>query len=207
MLKEQMQEELKLLGLNIIKQPVFYNCHNGIRFEIGVGDVYGNDMEPRKEYIESALNRAITIYNNGIRCPGILMWQVYSQNDKEKHSFEVSFAEKITPIVAQEESSQDINMDGYKFRQTQLFWNLKESEIPTDKLFQEILLSDLGGLKEFVSSVYLFDIENHVLLHLYDDCGLDIVAHDKNTLMPLYQELDAWILDYDRQQIDELFLD
>ncbi|MBU3146330.1 DUF3885 domain-containing protein [Clostridium sp. CF012] len=38
-----------------------------------------------------------------------------------------------------------------------------------------------------------------------DDRGLDIVAHDKNTLMPLYQELNAWILDYDREQIDERF--
>ena len=202
-----MQEELKLLGLNIIKQPIFYNCYNGIRFEIGIGDVYGNDMKPRKEYIQNALNRAITIYNNGIQCPGILMWEISSQNDKEKHNFETFLTEKITPIVPQEESSQDVNMDGYKFRQTQLFWNLKESKIPIIKLFQEILLGDLGGLKEFVSSVYLFDIENHVMLHLYDDCGLDIVAYDKNTLVPLYQKLNAWILDYDREQIDKKFLD
>ena len=75
------------------------------------------------------------------------------------------------------------------------------------KLFQEILLGDLDGLNELVSLVYLFDIENHVMLHLYDDCGLDIVAHDKNTLMPLYQDLNAWILDYEREQIDERFLE
>jgi len=202
-----MQEELKLLGLNNLKHPIFYNFHNGIRFEIGLGDVYGNDREPRKEYIENALSRAITIYNKGIQCPELLMWEVYPQNDKEKHSFEILFTEKIAPILPQEELSQDVNIDGYTIRQTQLYWNLKESKIPMGKVFREILLGDLGGLQEFISSVYLFDIENHVMLHLYDDRGLDIISHDKNTLMPLYQELNAWILDYDREQIDERFFD
>jgi len=97
-------------------------------------------------------------------------------------------------------------MDGNTLRQTQLFWNLKESRIPIDKVFREIIIGDLGGLQEFVSSVYLFAIENHVMLHLYDDRGLDIVSHYKNTLLPLYQELNAWILDYDREHINEIFL-
>ncbi|TGE31087.1 DUF3885 domain-containing protein [Desulfosporosinus sp. Sb-LF] len=44
------------------------------------------------------------------------------------------------------------------------------------------------------------------MLHLYDDRGLDIVSHDKNTLMPLYQELNEWILDYDSKRMDEMFL-
>lgn len=76
-----------------------------------------------------------------------------------------------------------------------------------DKLFQEIILGDLGGSQDFVSSIYLFDAENHVMLHLYDDRGLDIVAHNKITLMPLYKKLNAWILDYDRREIDRIFLD
>ena len=44
-------------------------------------------------------------------------------------------------------------MDGYTIRHTQLYWNLKESKIPMDKMFREILLGDLGGLQAFVSSV------------------------------------------------------
>ncbi|HEY5561210.1 MAG TPA: hypothetical protein VIK72_05530 [Clostridiaceae bacterium] len=95
LLKEQMQGVLNMLGLNIIKHPIFYNCHNGIRFEIGLGEVYGNDMKPRKEYIENALSRAITIYNNGIRCPAILMWEVYPQNDKEKKVLKFFLQKKL----------------------------------------------------------------------------------------------------------------
>lgn len=99
MLKEQIRKELKLFGLNSFEHPIYYHCHTGILFEIGVGGVYDNDRTPSKEYIE-----------------------------------------------------------------------------------------------------------NHVMLHLYDDRGLDIAAHDKNTLMPLYQKLNTWILDYDHEQIDKIFL-
>lgn len=204
MLIEQMQEELKLLGLNVLNHPIFYNSNYGIRFEIGVGDVYGNDGTPGKEYVENALTRAITIYNNGIKHPELLMWEVYTQKDKEKQDLKSLFMEKIAPVLPEEEFLKAVKIDGNNFQQTQFFWNLRKSEIPMDSMFREIILGDLGGLQELASSVYLFDTKNHVMLHLYDDRGLDIVAHDKNTLMPLFQELNAWILDYDRKQIDKL---
>lgn len=206
MLKKQIQKELKLFGLNSFKHPIFYYCHTGIRFEIGVGDIYDNDSSPSKEYVENALNRVITIYNEGIKCPSLLTWEVYPQNDGEKHNFQIIFQEKIASILPQEEYSQDIKVDGNTTKITEFYWDLKKSKIPMEKVFREIILGDLGGVQEFVSSVYLFDIENHVMLHLYDDRGLDIVAHDKNTLMPLYQKLNTWILDYDREQIDKIFL-
>lgn len=143
MLKEQILEELELLGLSPLKHPIFYNCHYGIRFEIGVGDVYNKDMTPRKEYVENALRRAMTIYNNGIKSPAILIWEVYPQSEEDKSNFNILFSKKIIPISPQEEFSLDMNIDN--------------------------------------------DIENHVMLHLYDDRGLDIVGHDKNTLIPIYQ--------------------
>jgi len=206
LLKKQTMKELKLFGVNSFKQPIFYSCHTGIRFEIGVGDAYDNDGTPSKEYIENALNRAMTIYNNGIKSSSILVWEVHPQNNEEKHNFQIIFQEKIASILPQEECSQDIKADGNTVKITQFYWDLEKSKIPMEKVFREIILGDLGGVQEFVSSVYLLDIENHVMLHLYDDRGLDIVAHDKNTLMPLYQKLNTWILDYDREQIDKIFL-
>ncbi|HVI40043.1 MAG TPA: DUF3885 domain-containing protein [Anaerovoracaceae bacterium] len=205
MLKELVQEELKLLGLNGFEQPIFYNSCNGIRFEIGVGDIYDNNQIPRNEYIENALDRAITIYNKGIQFPELLVWEVYPQNDDDKANLQVLFAEKIAPVLPQEESSQDVEVDGDIIKHTYLYWDLNESNITIDKVFREIILGDLGGSQEFVSSLYLFDIKKHVMLYLYDDRGLDIVADCKDTLMPLYQDLNEWILDYDRETIDKIF--
>lgn len=202
-----MQEELELLGLNSLKHPIFYNCHYGIRFEIGVGDVYNKDMTPRKEYVENALIRAMTIYNKGIKSPAILMWEVYPQSEEDKSNFNILFSRKIIPISPQEEFSLYMDIDNDIVEQTRLYWDIKKSKVPMEKVFREIILGDLGGSEEFISSIYLFDIENHVMLHLYDDRGLDIVGYDKNTLIPIYQELNKWILDYYRKQIDKIFLD
>lgn len=205
MLKEQMQKELRLLGLNSIVQPLFYNCQYGIRFEIGVGDVYDEGMTPRKAYVENALSRAMTIYNSGVKNPALLMCEIYPESEKDKKNFEILFSRKVIPILPQEEYSHIIDIDDNIIKQTQLFWDLKKSKIPVEKLFREIILGDIGGSKEFISSIYLFDIENHVVLHPYDDRGLDIVAYDKNTLTPIYNKLYKWILDYDRIQVDKIF--
>lgn len=145
LLKEQMQKELKLMGLNSIKQPIFYNCKYSIRFEIGVGNVYNKDMTPRKEYVENALSRAMTIYNNGIKSPSLLMWEIYPESEEDKSNLEDLFSKKIIPILPQEEFSQDIDIDNNIIKQTQLYWDLKKFKIPIDKVFREIILGDLGG--------------------------------------------------------------
>jgi len=51
----------------------------------------------------------------------------------------------------------------------------------------------------------VFDIDNHVMLHLYDDRGLDIVAESKAALLPIYHKLNPWILDFDHKKIDDIF--
>jgi len=172
-----MQKELQLLGLSSITHPIFYNCKYGIRFEIGVGDIYEKGMNPCSQYIEKALQRAITIYNNGIKIPALLMWETYPQSEEDKNYFLNLFFKRIIPIFPQEVFSQVIDVNDETIKQTQLFWDLKKSIIPIEKVFREIIFADIGGVREFVSSIYVFDVENHVMLHLYDDRGLDIVVN------------------------------
>ncbi len=201
-----MQEELQLLGLKSNMHPLFYNCQYGIRFEIGVGNIYDKDMTPQKAYVENALSRVMDIYNSGIKNPALLMWEIYPESEEDKNSFKILFSKRIIPILPQEEFSHVIDIFDNTIKQTQLFWDLRESKISIDNVFREIILGDIGGSKEFISSIYLFDVENHVILHLYDDRGLDIVAYNKDTLTPMYKKLNTWILDYDRKQIDKIFL-
>ena len=134
------------------------------------------------------------------------MWETYPQGEEDKNYFLNLFFKRIIPIFPQEVFSQVIDINDETIKLTQLFWDLKKSIIPIDKVFREIILGDIGGLSEFVSSIYVFDIENHVMLHLYDDRGLDIVAYDKASLIPIYNKLNKWILEYDRKQIDKMFI-
>jgi hypothetical protein len=209
MLKQKVDKELKLLGMDSLEKPIFYNANIGIRFEIGVGEVYSRingRLMPRKEYVNNALNRATQIYNIGIKSPEIMVWETYQEKGEDKNNYKNLFKEKIANVMPSEEFSQDIDYEGEIVAQTLLFWDLKNNSIPIEKVFREIILGDLGGSNEFVSSIFLFDVKNHVMLHLYDDRGLDIIAHGKNKLIELYKQLNTWILDYDRERIDKIFL-
>ena len=49
------------------------------------------------------------------------------------------------------------------------------------------------------------DTKNQVLYHLYDDRGADIVAADKNLLLPIYKKYKDRILEYDKADIERIF--
>jgi hypothetical protein len=53
--------------------------------------------------------------------------------------------------------------------------------------------------------VYFLNPRSHLILHMYDDRGLDVVAADKSSVAALYEGFNGWILDYDRARIDLLF--
>lgn len=55
------------------------------------------------------------------------------------------------------------------------------------------------------SSVFLADTQNHVSFHLYDDCGADVVCDRQEPLLPLFQDFNGWILEYDRKRIEKTF--
>jgi hypothetical protein len=51
---------------------------------------------------------------------------------------------------------------------------------------------------------FLVDYEHGLMLHIYDDRGLDVFATDPMTVLSVYQEFNDWLLDYDRPRIDAM---
>lgn len=87
----------------------------------------------------------------------------------------------------------------------QLYWNIEKIVFSPDRLLQEIIRADIGGINAFASNVYFADTHNVILFHLYDDRGADLVAADKELLRPIYEKFNNWILDYDRETINAIF--
>jgi Domain of unknown function (DUF3885) len=44
-----------------------------------------------------------------------------------------------------------------------------------------------------------------ILLHVYDDRGMDVIGGDPRALRPIYEKFDGWLLDYDRPRIEQVF--
>jgi Domain of unknown function (DUF3885) len=40
-----------------------------------------------------------------------------------------------------------------------------------------------------------------MIMHMYDDRGLDLIAASKAPLIPVYLSFRDWVLDFDREQI------
>jgi hypothetical protein len=51
----------------------------------------------------------------------------------------------------------------------------------------------------------LADPENGIVVHAYDDRGMDITALSSKPIEHLYRQFDAWLLDYDRPRMADVF--
>jgi hypothetical protein len=99
-----------------------------------------------------------------------------------------------------------------------------DQEDPSDGVPFDWKAYDITGLKEMRDTLlwasnafeigiepsapvvtYLFSPVSNIVMHVYDDRGVDIMALSPEPLMSLYRDFNQWILDYDRPRILEAF--
>ncbi len=56
-----------------------------------------------------------------------------------------------------------------------------------------------------LDNIYIADFTRRIVIHPYDDRGLDVVAAEHEVLTPLYERLGDWLLPYDREVMDAKF--
>ncbi|WP_108810422.1 DUF3885 domain-containing protein [Sphingorhabdus sp. Alg231-15] len=81
------------------------------------------------------------------------------------------------------------------------------NELPEiDKLLWNCVAQDMG-VQPYAEwgSIYLADLQKQMIVHVYDDRGMDVIAMDKETIKPFYSDLNSWLLEYDRKAMDQKF--
>lgn len=195
------------IGNTLLKHPIFYNSPIGIRFEIGSQDehmdILNKDLVYGDSYVEASLNRLISIYTHNSFVPQILRIDVIDNDYTDK----AKIIDLCNSIGLNEYTERVVkyNIDGEKFKEHQLYWDIKNTNYDYKILLKEIIKSDLGGIGELSSNVFFMDDENNILLHPYDDRGADLVADNKEKIRVFYDDFNSWILNYDREIIDKLF--
>jgi hypothetical protein len=91
-------------------------------------------------------------------------------------------------------------------------WDLVRTFICFDIEFAEVelllwgtLANELGIRPHTSCKLYLFDFDRQILFHPYDDRGMDIIGGNRILLHQIYLKFNNWLLDYDRQVMDEYF--
>ena len=67
------------------------------------------------------------------------------------------------------------------------------------------LANELGIRPRSQCDLYLFDFEIAILVHPYDDRGMDIIGSNQDILKRTYDKFNNWLMDEDREQMMSYF--
>ena len=203
------------MGMNKLEHPIFYNVPIGIRFEIGGAEsVYldndENEYITNPKYVSEAVSRAKTIYENLPNEPDILRIDVYSyEGFSEQDALDEIYRETKLPnpneIIKELSQLEGEDDEVEPIIVLQLYWDLKIHNLFIDDLLEKIIMADIGGCNALVSNVYFAETKNNILFHIYDDRGADLVSSNKESLFSIFKKLNSWILNYDREKINNIF--
>ncbi|MET4106862.1 DUF3885 domain-containing protein [Hymenobacter sp. UYP22] len=78
----------------------------------------------------------------------------------------------------------------------------RAAAIPYHRIFQAISNQDFPGRQpQLHDDVFFLNLSSGLLLHMYDDRGLDVLGPTVDALRPLYEQYHSLLLDYDREQM------
>ncbi|WP_028591566.1 DUF3885 domain-containing protein [Paenibacillus massiliensis] len=196
---------------NELKKPLFYNSRVAIRFEMGA------DVEEDEARAAQVKQRAVALYNalNQPEDDVLVVLFMDKWMDEPVDALEPEVAEAFNTYIDQNhmgplskkeqeyrykepDDSDDVMTIRYAVRVKSRYVKLAD--------LMEVIANQTLGLEPTVDGdIYVLNTTNRTIFHLYDDRGLDIAAANRETLRPIYEQYNGWILDYDRDRIDATF--
>jgi len=202
----------------ILEPPLFYSWSVGIRFEIGSKNIpiFIDEKQRRinEKYFTEALFKAVAIFDFKDDDEILFVYQQFSDGRRTigKNNF---YLQQIRDLADKELEFSDVreSRDDDKFEKKA--YCLKRFTVKVSKQdinYQAILEASINSdftirNKRFIphGDCYFINTSNHTILHLYDDRGMDVISTHAHNLKALYTKYNEWILDYDREEIDEIF--
>ena len=185
--------------------PLFYNWPIGLRFELGVNSTSS------PSYFAEVTQRAITLYEFLFEKEDqiLVLFLAYTG---EGHDFPIpnycfDQISAFHPKKIQYEERQAPNeQEDYEDKWTMATIPTTVAQVCHENIFEALAHWDFASRKpQIEGEVYFINLEKKCILNMYDDRGMDIIAKDKQILIPIYQAYKDWILDYDRKRIEQAF--
>lgn len=212
-IRETFEREADRISDGNGRYPGFYQCKNRIRFEL-TPDTWNPVRRCYEWNCNMALERAMKIYARLPAKPGMLRLEMYPSVRYAR-----SFKKQLYRLCERAGLGKpaciahmgpsvvpSLDWDNEMEEGALFYWYLTPSFRP-GILFKELLYHSekytvLDKLAD--NGLFFVDCLNHVIYHPYDE-GADVTALDARTIHYLYRELNEWILDFDRERIDQVF--
>lgn len=171
-------------------------------------------MNINPKYFEEALKRALSIFNTLFDESDNLSiaYQIYSDGRRKirKGNYLFKQIDDLESKKVENSDHRDIYMDTIDFKRQ--CWrrvtisNLKTSDVKIGNILEAMINTDFSIQQPSLpGECFFINHDKCIVLNLYDDRGMDVIASDKKALAALYKTHNSWILDYDREKIDAVF--
>lgn len=196
-----------------LESPLFYNARIGIRFELGVP--YRGIEHPN--YFSNVLIRSTMLFEEMFSEKDELIVVVKSYKSVPPY---ICFneGEKVFPKYLKEKRLKDeINCEDIEKHfdedkgdltgiSYQYILKCKRDNIDYKGILKAKSHQDFAKSPYISDGVFFINSNKNVIFYMYDDRGVDIVSNAKESLLGIYKKYNTWILDYDRERIDNVFL-
>lgn len=194
-----------------LRPPLIYNWDFGIRFELG-----NPDKENIRSYMERVYFRAITLFKalHSIRDEIFVVANVHhagEENILKRRKVKIfnhhikskdilyRLQHEIIPYVF-----EDV-YDIYDFETHRYSLKCQIQDVKYIHLIKAICNREMDIRPKIIHDVFFINLSKDTIFHIYDDRGCDIIASNKESIRPLYQLYNDWILEYDKEAIDKQF--
>jgi hypothetical protein len=192
-----------------LQKPVFYQGSYGLRVDLQVGKTNTD------EYFRHVIGRATALFEAAFAPDDrvLLLVRDYKYR-RRKIRFGNFVHRQIRGLVKGELTYTKTS----GFYDPSRVWNQEFIRLPVHRLAHQQILTAIAhadfppraprfsgrGLWQ-APELYFLNLDRALIFHMYDDRGLDLIAGDRHTLRPLYEQFNTWLLDYDRPRMDLMF--
>jgi hypothetical protein len=203
----ELRKRIALLTADsIYRHALFYNYPDGLRFKLSEG---GHPLDQ----VLVALRKATTICADIFNSDDVMLVHLQKFAPPSRYQLRSTLREldlagiTIPPtrdiwLEKDEEDSWGENGDGG-------CWINMAFELPPAKLQNLLwcaLVGDFGPLHPNPHClVYLVNLKKEIIVHPYDDRGMDVIGGNSSSLRDLYKKHNDWLLGYDMEAMNTTF--
>ncbi|MGE8395924.1 MAG: DUF3885 domain-containing protein [Pseudomonas sp.] len=187
-------------------RPLFYNYPHGLRFELAEG---GSDIERFLLAVSKATAVCRDLFAGEQALVVCLRTHTDGNGFARRELLRGLQAAGIRIPAQRSLWSERLDPDDWFDEHRPEYWLHLAFKVPLSML-QPLLWCALSGSAGVIRpslccGVYLFNLNQRLMVWPYDDRGMDVVGPNHALLSQLYRQHQGWLLDYDRERMDASF--
>lgn len=183
-----------------------------VRFELGLG--FDNGTQER---VNQATQRACTIFEQTFPKDKPLWLVAFgyeneffdAEGKNKNHLFELVGQEKFTHETYTQLSEytypNEEDAIQEEIQTTLSICQAPPSALPISAILEGIANLEMGFDPKVTQNVYFIEPTTHNIFYMYDDRGCLVYATHADNIRHLYEQYNAWLVDYHRATIDSFF--